>query len=458
MKQLWGGRFNKNINEKVAEFTSSIHFDKRLYKYDITGSIAHAKMLGKCKIISKKDSAKIVLALNKVMKEIEQGAFKLTGRFEDIHSAIEYRLGKIIGSAGEKLHTARSRNDQIALDIRMYLKDEICQIQALLGTMQKTLLDMSYKNTDIIMPGFTHLQHAQPVLFSHHLLAYNFKLSRDSDRLSDCLKRVDVMPLGAGALAGTTFPIDTEYVAKLLGFEKITDNSIDAVSDRDFVVEFLSCASLIMMHLSRLSEEMILWSSEEFNFIELDDSFCTGSSIMPQKKNPDVPELIRGKTGRVFGSLMGMLVVMKGLPLSYNRDMQEDKEALFDTIDTVKDVLTLYSPLLRTMKIHKKKMTHMAQNGFLNATDLADYMVTKGVTFRKAHTIAGKIVRYCIRNNKKLESLSLDEFKGFWDKFSADVFKVLNVSVCVSRRNSSGGTSPEEVLKTIKREQKKLQL
>jgi len=378
----WSGRFTEKTDKLVEEFNASISFDKRLYKHDIMGSITHARMLAKVGILTKKEVDKIISGLKAIEKEIVAGKFRFTPDLEDIHMAIEKRLIEKIGPVGGKLHTARSRNDQVALDVRLYLRDEIKEIQSLIRDLQKALVNVAKKNLDCIMPGYTHLQRAQPILFSHHLLAYYEMLKRDHERIADCLTRVNVMPLGAGALAGSPYPLDRDFVAKELGFAKPTDNSLDSVSDRDFCIEFCGAASILMMHLSRLSEEFILWSSQEFGFIELSDAFSTGSSIMPQKKNPDVPELVRGKTGRVYGNLLSLLTTMKALPLAYNKDMQEDKEALFDTVDTVKDCLKVFSPMLTTMKINKKKMLNATKQGFLTATDAADYLVKKGVPFQ----------------------------------------------------------------------------
>lgn len=453
----WSGRFTQATDKLVEEFNASISFDKRLYRHDIMGSIAHARMLAKVGIITKKEADKIVSGLKAIEKEIETGKFEFTSDLEDIHMAIEKRLIEKIGQIGGKLHTARSRNDQVALDVRLYLRDEIKELQNLIKSLQKTLANLAKKNLDCIMPGYTHLQRAQPILFSHHLLAYYEMLKRDNERLADCLVRMNVMPLGAGALAGSPYPLDRDFVAKELGFARPTDNSLDSVSDRDFCIEFCSTAAILMMHLSRFSEEMILWSSQEFGFIELSDAFSTGSSIMPQKKNPDVPELVRGKTGRVYGNLLSLLTTMKSLPLAYNKDMQEDKEELFDSIDTVKDCLAVFSPMLAAMKINKEKMLAATKGGFLTATDAADYLVKKGVPFRDSHHIIGRIVAYCIKNKKALEDLNLKEWKGFSKKFNKDIGKVISVEVSVNTRRIKGGTALEAVkkrLKEIEREMK----
>lgn len=446
----WSGRFTEATDKLVEEFNGSISFDRQLYRHDIMGSVAHAKMLARVGIIAKKEADKITAGLKAIEKEIEAGRFKFTSDLEDIHMAIEKRLMEKIGSVGGKLHTARSRNDQVSLDVRLYLRDEIKEVQSLIRGLQKTLADVARKNLDCIMPGYTHLQRAQPILFSHHLLAYYEMLKRDYERFTDCFKRVNVMPLGAGALAGSPYPLDRDFVAKELGFSKPTDNSIDSVSDRDFCIEFCAVASILMMHLSRLSEELILWSSQEFGFIELSDAFSTGSSIMPQKKNPDVPELVRGKTGRVYGNLTALLTMMKGLPLAYNKDIQEDKETLFDTIDTVKDCLRVFSPMLVAMRINKERMLDATKHGFLTATDAADYLVKKGVPFRESHHIVGKIVAYCIKTLQEPKDLSMDEWKGFSKVFDKDIRKAISVEASVNSRKLKGGTALEAVKKRLK--------
>src|SRR5512135_1000509 len=404
-EKLWGGRFSGPTDKFVEEFTASLPFDKRLYKYDIAGSLAHCRMLGRQGIISAEEADKIMHGLSEVLSEIESGAFPWRIELEDVHMNIEARLTEKIGEAGKKLHTARSRNDQVALDMRLYLRDEAAAISRGIYEMQGALLDQAERYIEVIMPGYTHLQRAQPVLLSHHLLAYYEMLERDLGRFADCARRGDVMPLGAGALAGTDFPIDRRFVAQLLGFKEPSHNSMDAVSDRDFHIEFLSCCSLLMMHLSRMSEEFVLWSSSEFGFVDLPDAYCTGSSIMPQKKNPDVPELVRGKTGRVYGDLMALLTVMKGLPLAYNKDMQEDKEPLFDTIDTVKGSLKVFADMVREMGIRADNMRNAAARGFSTATDVADYLVRKGLPFRDAHEVVGRAVRYCVESGKDLSEL-----------------------------------------------------
>lgn len=445
MAKLWGGRFAKGTDALVEEFTSSIAFDQRLYREDIAGSIAHARMLAKCGIIAAEEADAIIDGLSAILADIEAGNFSFEVSLEDIHMNIEQRLTERIGPVGGKLHTARSRNDQVALDTHLYLKREIADIAGRLVDLQQALLATAKQHKTVIMPGYTHLQRAQPILFAHHLLAYFFMLARDFSRLAGVWERTDIMPLGAGALAGTTFPIDRFFVAEQLGFNKVYENSLDAVSDRDYILEFLAFASILMMHLSRLSEEIILWSTAEFAFIELDDAHCTGSSIMPQKKNPDVSELVRGKTGRVFGHLMAMLTVAKGLPLAYNKDFQEDKEGLFDTIDTVKFSITVYAAMLRAMRVNSERMQESVKRDFSNATDMADYLVKKGLPFRQAHEIVGKCVHYCIENNKFLMDLSLDEFRRFSDLFAADIEDAINVETCVANRNSFGGTAYSQV-------------
>ena len=445
MAKLWGGRFSKTTDEMINEFQASIDFDKRMYYEDIKGSIAHATMLKKCNIITEKDHKDIVNGLTAILNDIESGNFSFDIALEDIHMNIEKRLTERIGVAGGKLHTARSRNDQVALDTHMYVRKEVANIAKLLIELEESFVEMAQKNSDVIMPGYTHLQRAQPILFSHHMLAYFYMLNRDFARLEGVYDRADIMPLGAGALAGTTFPIDRHYVAEQLNFAQIYANSLDAVSDRDYILEFLSFASILMMHLSRISEEIILWCSKEFSFIELDDAHCTGSSMMPQKKNPDVSELVRGKTGRVIGHLMAMLTTAKGLPLAYNKDLQEDKEGLFDAIDTIKFSLAVYAQLIRGMKVRKDVMLKAVREDFSNATDLADYLVKKGMPFRKAHSVSGHAVHYCIENNKWLEDLTMDEFKQMSDLFEEDIYEAIAPETCVKNRNSYGGTSYSQV-------------
>jgi len=450
MEKPWAGRFQEKTEKTVEDFTASVSFDRRLWEYDIEGSVAHVKMLKKQKIIPPKDADAILSALKKIKQEIQIGQFKFRDDLEDIHMNIEYALIKKIGARGGKLHTARSRNDQVALDIRLFLREEIKKIQKLIEEFQSVLVKIAEEQIGVIMPGYTHLQKAQPVLLSHHILAYFEMFERDRGRFEDCFKRVNVMPLGSAALAGTSLPIDRNYVAQLLNFPLISHNSIDAVSDRDFAIEFLSCASILMVHLSRFAEEMILWSTEEFSFIELPDAYTTGSSIMPQKKNPDVLELVRGKSGRVIGHLIAMLIVLKGLPLAYNRDLQEDKEPLFDTSDTLKACISVLIKMLPEIKFNKAKMLKAAEGGFSNATDLAEYLVRKGLPFRDAHRVTGRIVRYCLENNKTLNELDLKELKRFSKKIESDVFNYLSVESSINRKDSYGGTARERVLARIK--------
>lgn len=447
--KLWGGRFTKNTDKLVEDFHSSISFDQRMYKQDIKGSIAHARMLGQVGIISNEEANLIIKALNEILADIEAGKVEFEVAAEDIHMNIEKLLTAKTGDVGRKLHTARSRNDQVALDIRMYLKEEIQETIKLLIAVQEVILELASKHTTTILPGYTHLQRAQPITLAHHLLAYLQMFQRDIDRLKDCYQRTNIMPLGSSALAGTTFPLDRNMVAQELGFADITDNSLDGVSDRDFAIEYCGAAATIMMHLSRSCEELILWSSAEFNFIEMDDSYSTGSSIMPQKKNPDVAELIRGKTGRVYGSLMALLTVMKSLPLAYNKDMQEDKENLFNAIDTVKGCLMLYAPMIKTMQVNQANMYQAAKGGFTNATDVADYLAKKGVPFRQAHEIVGKSVLYCIEKGKNLDDLTMDEYKSFADIFTDDIYQAITIEQCVNARIVPGGPAAEEVQRVI---------
>ena len=444
-EKLWGGRFEKSTDEMINDFQASINFDKRMYREDIEGSIAHAKMLAKCKIISEEDCEKIINGLKKILTQIEEGKFNFSVALEDIHMNIEKALTDDIGEAGGRLHTARSRNDQVALDTHLYIRRQVEEVQKLILELQKSLVTAAKKNLGVIMPGYTHLQRAQPILFSHHLMAYFFMLKRDYERFAGVYKRSDIMPLGAGALAGTTFAIDRKFVAEELGFAEIYLNSLDAVSDRDYILEFLSAASILMVHLSRLSEEIILWCSREFSFVELDDAHCTGSSMMPQKKNPDVPELVRGKSGRVIGHLMAMLTTVKSLPLAYNKDLQEDKEGIFDAIDTVKFSLAVFSQIVSGMKIREKNMRRTVEEDFSNATDLADYLVKKNLPFRQAHEVSGKLVHYCIERGIYLKDLSLDEFRSFSDKFVEDIHAAIKPETCVNNRNSLGGTSQKQV-------------
>ncbi len=450
-KKLWGGRFTQPTDKFVEEFTASIEFDQRLSRYDIQGSRAHAEMLGRQEIIAVAEANQIISGLNGILRDIEAGNFEFSVALEDIHMNIEARLIEKIGAVGGKLHTGRSRNDQVAVDIRLYLRDEIDAILDYLKKLESSLIQQAEQNLDVIMPGFTHLQTAQPLLYSHHMLAYREMIARDHSRLSDLRSRFNVMPLGAGALAGTTFPIDREWVAEQLGFDGVTRNSIDSVSDRDFAIEFCSFASILMMHLSRLSEELILWSTADFDFVELSDSFCTGSSIMPQKKNPDVPELVRGKTGRVYGNLMSLLTLMKALPLAYNKDMQEDKEPLFDTIDTVKGSLKIFADMIMEMKVKSDNMKIAAARGFSTATDVADYCVRKGLPFRQAHEVVGKTVRYCVETGKEIPELSLAEFQKFSDLIEADIYDFVTLEASIGARKATGGTAREAVERELGR-------
>ena len=442
---MWGGRFSKTTDEMINEFQASIGFDKRMYHEDIAGSIAHATMLAKCGIITDEDKEAIVKGLKDILKQIDAGSFDFSVDLEDIHMNIEKRLTDAIGEAGGRLHTARSRNDQVALDTHMYIRRQVTEVQREIQNLQQALVETAEKNQDVIMPGYTHLQRAQPILFAHHLLAYFGMLSRDFARFEGVYQRADIMPLGAGALAGTTFPIDREFVARQLNFEHIYGNSLDAVSDRDYIMEFLAAASILMVHLSRLSEETILWCSREFSFVELDDAHCTGSSMMPQKKNPDVSELVRGKTGRVIGHLMAMLTTVKGLPLAYNKDLQEDKEGIFDAIDTVKFSLAVYAQLIRGMKVRKDVMKRAVTEDFSNATDLADYLVKKGMPFRQAHAVSGTAVHDCIAKGKYLEDMTLAEFQQLSPLFAADIKEAIRPETCVRNRNSLGDTSYNQV-------------
>ncbi|AEB10306.1 argininosuccinate lyase [Desulfobacca acetoxidans] len=445
----WGGRFGGGTAKLVEEFTCSLHFDRRLYRYDIAGSMAHARMLARQGILTAAEAEAIVNGLQTVQGEIDAGTFLFDPGDEDIHMAVERRLTAIIGEAGRKLHTARSRNDQIALDIRLFLRDQVGVLIEALQDLRRAGVRLARRYFSVILPGYTHLQRAQPVLFSHHLLAYDEMWRRDQGRLRDCLVRFNVCPLGAAALAGSTFPIDPPYTAELLDFPAILNNSLDAVSDRDFIVEFAAAASLIMVHLSRLAEELILWSSAEFAFIEIADAFCTGSSIMPQKKNPDVAELIRGKSGRVIGHLTGLLVTLKGLPLAYNRDLQEDKEPLFDTVDTVLPCVRLMAGVLDNLALKKEKIAAALQGGFLTATDMADYLVTQGVPFRTAHAQVGQTVRFAETQGKELADLTLEEIKQFAPLAEADLFGWLQIEQSVNRRCSPGGTAAGRVAEAL---------
>ena len=459
IKKPWGGRFTAPTDDFVEQFTESVSYDKRLACYDIIGSIAHTQMLAKTKVISKKECDEIMAGLKAIEKEIKSKEFDWSTTLEDVHMNIESALVDRIGDVGKKLHTARSRNDQVATDMRLYLRDEIDDITLKINMVVIALINLAEEHHDTIMPGMTHMQSAQPVTFGHHILAWVEMLLRDRSRLQDCRKRVNILPLGSAALAGTTFSIDRDYVAKILGFDEIAQNSLDAVSDRDFVIEFSASASLIMMHLSRFSEEIVLWMSQSNRFIDLDDAWCTGSSIMPQKKNPDIPELVRGKTGRVYGDLIALLTLMKAQPLAYNRDNQEDKENLFDAIDTVKMCLLAYAGLVPTITVNREAMSQAAQEGFTTATDLADYLVAKGLPFRDAHEVVGKIVQYAIENNKTLtrgDDTLLSELQKYSELIDSDVFDVLTPEGSVSARNHIGGTSPLQVKAQITRLKKQV--
>ncbi|MFH1450033.1 MAG: argininosuccinate lyase [bacterium] len=453
MKQ-WGGRFKELTLEEVERFTCSLNFDQRLSKYDIKGSIAHVEMLKKCGLLTTEEGEKIVSALKETQEEIEEKGVCLDRQYEDIHTYIESKLRERIGDLSGKLHTARSRNDQIALDIRLYLKDEIKEVIKELKNVLESILKLAQQNIHIIMPGYTHLQQAEPILFSHHLMAYFWMGQRDLEKLNTCLKGIDELPLGAAALAGTSFPIDQEFTSHLLGFSKVSFNSLDAVSNRDFILDFLFIASLIMMHLSRFNEELILWSTNEFKFIEIADSFCTGSSIMPQKKNPDVCELIRGKCGRVYGNLISLFTTMKALPLSYNRDLQEDKEVLFSSLDITKSCLSIFSKLLLSIKINQTQIEKHLKNKYLCATEVANYLSRKGLAFRSAHQAVGKLVLKALANHKDLDELKLEEFKEVSDLFEEDIYGLFDLEKAVNVKKSLGSTSRKEVLKQIKKGRK----
>ena len=449
MSKLWGGRFTKSTNELVEKETASIGFDYQLAEEDIQGSLAHVKMLEKSGIIDQSEAEIIEKGLHIVYRKFLNNELNFTDANEDIHMNIEHALIQEIGPVGGKLHTGRSRNDQVATDMHLYLKKHTEELIALMNDVQKAIVDLADDHVDTILPGYTHLQRAQPVSFAHHMLAYFWMFQRDKDRLKDSLKRVSWSPLGAGALAGTTFPIDREFTADELGLDFVYPNSMDAVSDRDFILEFMSCASIAMTHISRMSEEMVIWMSQEFQFIELDDSFCTGSSIMPQKKNPDVPELLRARTGRVNGNLIGLLTVLKGLPLAYNKDMQEDKEGMFDTVHTLTTSLQFLAPMISSMKVNKARMKKAVDTDFSNATDIADYLVEKGIPFREAHEVIGKIVLHCIQNDQFLLQLDLADYQRFHKAFEADIFEKLKPESVVSARKSTGGTAPEAVIKQL---------
>ena len=443
MAQLWGGRFTKETDRMVYEFNASIGFDKRLLDQDIKGSIAHADMLAKQGILTAQEAASIKKGLEAILWDVEEGRLAVDLSCEDIHSFVEAELTRRIGEAGKKLHTGRSRNDQVALDMKLYTREQVMVTDRLLKELLKVILEVMEENTETYMPGFTHLQKAQPTTLAHHYGAYFEMFRRDRQRMTDIYRRMNYCPLGAGALAGTTYPLDREYTASLLGFDGPAVNSMDAVSDRDYLIEYLAALSTIMMHLSRFSEEIILWNSNEYQFVELDDAFSTGSSIMPQKKNPDIAELVRGKTGRVYGDLMALLTTMKGLPLAYNKDMQEDKEVFFDASDTVKDCLTLFTGMLRTMRFRKDRMAASALNGFSNATDAADYLVGKGVPFRDAHGIVGRLVLYCLEKNTSIGALSMEELQGISDQFEEDLYEAVSLKACVERRLTAGAPGPK---------------
>lgn len=453
---LWTGRFKKSLDKKTNDFNSSIPFDCRMAQQDIKGSVAHATMLGKQGIIDKSESDKIIASLKEIAAELEKGELEIDMTAEDIHTFVEGELTRRIGDSGKRLHTARSRNDQVALDLRLYLLDKVEEIDSSLHAMLEVIASKAEENYDAVMPGYTHLQRAQPITFGHHLMAYASMLERDIDRLHNCKERMAVSPLGSGALAGTTYPLDREYVASLLNLKGVMNNSLDGVSDRDYAMELLSCLSIIMVHLSRFAEEVIMWCSWEFKFIELDDAFSTGSSIMPQKKNPDIAELVRGKAGRVFGDLQTLLTVMKGIPLAYNKDMQEDKEAVFDAVDTVIMCLDTFAPMLETATVNRENMRNAAAKGFINATDCADYLVYKGLPFRDAYKATGQLVALCIDKGLTLETLPIEEYKAVCDMFESDVYKSIDLDECVRKRTVQGGPSPECVLKEVKALKEKL--
>lgn len=453
MAQLWGGRFTKETDKLVYDFNASISFDKRFYAQDIRGSIAHVTMLAGQNILTEEERDQIIEGLEGIRRDVENGELLITEEYEDIHSFVEANLIDRIGNVGKKLHTGRSRNDQVALDMKLYTRDEILELDRLLKSLLETLLHMMKEHTETYMPGFTHLQKAQPVTLSHHLGAYFEMFKRDRSRMKDIYRRMNTCPLGAGALAGTTYPLDREYTASLLEFDGPTLNSMDSVADRDYLIELLSAMSTVMMHLSRFSEEVIIWNSNEYQFVELDDAFSTGSSIMPQKKNPDIAELVRGKTGRVYGALMSLLTTMKGIPLAYNKDMQEDKELAFDAMDTTKGCLALFTGMLATMKFRKDRMADSAKHGFTNATDAADYLVNHGVPFRDAHGIVGQLVLYCIEKGKALDDLALEEYKAISPVFEEDIYEAVSMKTCVEMRNTIGAPGKEAMEKVIAQEE-----
>lgn len=449
MAQLWGGRFTKETDKLVYNFNASISFDQKLFRQDIEGSIAHVKMLAKQKILSENEKEQILSGLESILTDVENGKLTITDEYEDIHSFVEVNLIDRIGDAGKKLHTGRSRNDQIALDMKLYIRYEVIEINELLKNLLENILVIMEQNTETYMPGFTHLQKAQPITLAHHMGAYFEMFKRDRQRLDDIYNRMNYCPLGSGALAGTTYPLDRDYTAQLLDFNGPTLNSMDSVADRDYIIELLSALSTIMMHLSRFSEEIILWNSNEYHFVEIDDAYSTGSSIMPQKKNPDIAELVRGKTGRVYGALMSILTIMKGIPLAYNKDIQEDKELTFDAIDTVKGCVALFTGMLKTLKFNKDIMKLSAMKGFTNATDAADYLVNHGVPFRDAHSIIGKLVLYCIEKGKAIDELSLEELKAISPVFEQDIFEAISLETCVNKRMTIGAPGPDAMKKVI---------
>ncbi|MFQ5480198.1 MAG: argininosuccinate lyase [Thermodesulfobacteriota bacterium] len=455
-QKAWSGRFAKGANKLSEEFNASIGFDVRLFAHDIRGSIAHATVLCEAGILTKQEAKRIITGLKKVESQLARGIFTPGAECEDIHMAVESRLVELIGPLGGKLHTGRSRNDQVALDIRLYLRDEIGEILGALNKFKAALIGIAGANLEVIMPGYTHLQRAQPVLLAHHLLAYYEMFSRDSTRLADCLARFDEMPLGAGALAGSPYKLNRKLTARLLGFSRVSANSMDSVSDRDFAIEFLAAASILVMHFSRLSEELVLWSTQEFAFVDIAEEFSTGSSIMPQKKNPDMAELSRGKTGRVYGNLMSLLTLMKGLPLAYNKDMQEDKEPLFDTVDTLKAILGVYAPMMESLRFNGDKTLSATKKGFLNATDAADYLVNKGLPFREAHRVVGRVVRFCIDKGTDLDGLTMKEWSVFSKLFGVDIKEAISIEKSLKSRGISGGTAPVNVRKALKRAEKEV--
>ncbi|MCI7738362.1 MAG: argininosuccinate lyase [Lachnospiraceae bacterium] len=449
MAQLWGGRFTKETDQLVYNFNASISFDKKFYQQDIRGSIAHVTMLAKQGILTEEEKKQIIGGLQGILKDVQEGRLEISDKYEDIHSFVEANLIDRIGEPGKKLHTGRSRNDQVALDMKLYTRDEILEVDALLKSLLEELLKIMEENLDTFMPGFTHLQKAQPITLAHHMGAYFEMFKRDRSRMADIYKRMNTCPLGSGALAGTTYPLDREYTAELLDFDSATLNSMDSVSDRDYLIEFLSALSTIMMHLSRFSEEVIIWNTNEYQFVEIDDAYSTGSSIMPQKKNPDIAELVRGKTGRVYGALMSMLTTMKGIPLAYNKDMQEDKELTFDAIDTVKGCLALFTGMISTMTFNKNRMEDSAKNGFTNATDAADYLVNHGVAFRDAHGIVGQLVLYCIDKGISLDEMSLEEYQKISPVFREDIYEAISMKTCVEKRTTIGAPGQEAMKQII---------